>query len=64
MLLCRADAANRGAAIRALAFGDGLAVLRGALDGVLHYLLGAALYAVCFDSHVSTFLAKFLSQQM
>lgn len=52
LLLGSTDAANRGAAVRALTLGDWLAVLRGALDRINHGLLGLALYAVSFNSHV------------
>ena len=39
------------AILGALALGDGLAVLRNALDGVLHDLLRLALDAIRLDSH-------------
>src|SRR5699024_10658893 len=50
-LLRSADAADGGAAIGALALRDGLAVLRRALDGILHDLLGLALHTIRFNSH-------------
>ena len=51
LLFGGADAADGGAAVGALALRDGLAVLRGSLDGVLHDHLRLALHAICFDSH-------------
>lgn len=50
-LLGGANAADCGAAVWALALGDGLTVLGNALHGVLHRLLGLALYAICFNCH-------------
>ena len=50
-LLRSANAADRGTAVGALALRDGLAVLRRALDGILHDLLRLALHAVSFDGH-------------
>ena len=50
-LLGGADAADGGSAVGALTLGDGLAVLRNALDGVLHDLLRLALDAIRLDSH-------------
>ena len=50
-LLAGTNAADRGSAIGALALRDGLAVLRRALDGILHFLLRLALDAICFDGH-------------
>ena len=50
-LLRGANAAHGGSAVRALPLGDGLAVLRDALNGVLHDLLRLALHAIRLDSH-------------
>ena len=50
-LLGRTNAADGGAAVGALALGDGLAILGGALDRILHFLLGPALNAVRFNCH-------------
>ena len=50
LLLRGADTADGGAAVGAFALRDGLAVLRRALDGVLHDLLGLALHAIRFYS--------------
>ena len=51
MLFCSADTADGGAAVRALALRDRLAVLRDALNGILHDLLRLAFHAICLDSH-------------
>ena len=51
LLLRGADTADGGAAVGAFSLRDGLAVLRRALDGVLHDLLGLALHAIRFNSH-------------
>ena len=50
-LLAGTNAADRGSAIGTLALRDGLAVLRRALDGILHFLLRLALHAISFDRH-------------
>ena len=50
-LLGSANAANGGAAVGALALGDGLAILCGAFNRILHDLLSLALYAICFYRH-------------
>ena len=51
LLLGGTDAAHGGSAVRTLALGDRLAVLRDALNGVLHDLLRLALHAIRLDSH-------------
>lgn len=51
MLLGSADTTNGGATIRALALGDRLTILGQALDGIFHFFLSLALYAICFDCH-------------
>ena len=51
LFLARADAADRGAAVRAFTFGDGLAVLRQALNRVLHLLFRLALHAIRLNCH-------------
>ena len=50
-LFCSSNAADGGSAIGALALGDGLAILRRALDRIRHDLFGLALHAVSLDSH-------------
>ena len=57
-LLGRADAADRGTAVRALALGDVLAVLGLADDRVLHFLLSLALHAISLDCHDSFLSTK------
>lgn len=51
LFLGSANAANGGAAVRAFALRDRLAVLRRALDGVDHDLLRLALDAICLNRH-------------
>lgn len=51
MLFVCSDATNGRAAVGALSLGDGLAVLRRALDGILHNLLCLALHAISLDCH-------------
>ena len=51
-LLGGTNVANGGAAVGALALGDGLAVLRGAFNRIDHGLLALALYAITFYCHV------------
>ena len=51
LLFRRADTTNSGTAVGAFALRDRLTVFRRALNGILHRLLGLALYTIRFDSH-------------
>lgn len=57
LFLRSTDTANGGAAVGALALRDRLAILRRALDGIRHDLLGLALHAISFNRHAAKHLS-------